>query len=318
MGDTRSLFARGATTEHPYVVYMAAVNYRYAVANSHAFMYMQLPCVQVVASDAPGVCAGCVHERHGPRHASWCKLLAVWHALDVLHSDLAVWMDSDAYFKATEIGVEHLFEQSAAPLAFFRNVPFNSVGKRNAGVFMVRNGSLARRLLAEWWDDNPSDGAFNLRHDYEQRSLSHSMAKRFGSSMHILRPAVLLGRDALVNHVATFRAAQRVPLARQALERDSAARLLTPADFAAVRAVPITATAPRARDRIIFPHGAAGPTALVYFRPAPAPPFGRAPDERAHALPAASHTSAPTTAASSATLRVSTGRPARPRDRRTE
>jgi hypothetical protein len=88
MGDTRSCFADGSGSEQGYLAYTTAVNLDWATSHGYSFAFMALPCLGNATQN--GQCAACLHPQHGARHPSWCKLLAVWFALDALRSDLVI------------------------------------------------------------------------------------------------------------------------------------------------------------------------------------------------------------------------------------
>ncbi|KAJ1627500.1 hypothetical protein T492DRAFT_1024009 [Pavlovales sp. CCMP2436] len=271
MGDTRSCFADDGQ-QPSYLAYTAAVNLDWAMAHSYSFAFMELPCLENASTAGDGPCAACLHPQHGARHPSWCKLLAVYFALDALRTDLCLWMDSDAYFKTVALDASHIFRHSDRAATFFCNKPYMRQGKLNAGVLALR-APAARAFLTKWWNANPGKGAFNNRHDFEQRALSKDM-RHFGAQTDMIRSEILSGKDELIDHVATFRSAQRVPLARAALERRGA-RLLSPADFEAPLPVSVAALANRQRTALVD-YSLCSARAQVYVRHPAARPLARA------------------------------------------
>ena len=197
MHDTRSPCQRPVD----YHQLAAKINGQYASRHGYSFLYIQHKCpddsgLQALQNKQSFKdCTPCSHPVHGPRAASWCKLLGINATMHQYpDTDYIVYMDSDAIFFTQSLGVEWIYESSQIEntvLTLFYNYPWNMLTSRGneqgcAGIMFWRNSPRAKDLLQEWWDF-PVETIYNRQHDYEQAAL-HAMVE---SKKYDMDPSVL-------------------------------------------------------------------------------------------------------------------------------
>jgi hypothetical protein len=146
-----------------------ALNALYACKHGYDLLYYQM------------VSSECIHERQGTRHASYCKLPAIAHALNKYST--VVFIDSDSFFMHRNLSLPALLHRyeppipkaPSRPVAWFAN-DLPQLGDRPNGGFHVWRRSHADpesdgalRLLRSWW--HLPAGGYATTHDYEQHSL---------------------------------------------------------------------------------------------------------------------------------------------------
>ena len=147
----------------------ALVNAHYACVHGYDFLYLRL-------SDE-----GCVHPHFGTRHASYCKLSAIAHAL--LKWSNVIFIDSDSWFAPGAPTIEALISATSdahgardrAPLqpppppilSLAWDWPYSN--GPNCGFMVWRNSSRALQLLATWW--HIDSGVYAREHDFEQHAM---------------------------------------------------------------------------------------------------------------------------------------------------
>ena len=160
MSDTRAL----STEKDPRSVWSltARINHAYASLHGYGFAFYQVD-------------GACAHLQQGARDASWCKVVALAHAL--LHGvqnrrcDRILYLDTDAHVTNETLSVDQYLERARLRgddalatgadraddswlLLFSSNFWFEP-DSINAGVFIVRAGVATMQscgLLRRWWD----------------------------------------------------------------------------------------------------------------------------------------------------------------------
>lgn len=224
MMDTRSPFSADPLTfgvasdaAHSYSQASAMINAQYAAENGHSFVFVLLPCTRKLFG---GACAGCAHLTRGPRHPSWCKLLAVWHTFALLSTDIVFWVDSDAIFKSLDESVESLLRLSTKSVLISAGPPNYWSGTLNAGIMLFRRSNNTRSLLADWWEDVGSVSKKNYEHhSWEQQSLIDRHARIHVASIDVVLREAIVGTDRLIDHITWPRFYHREALIRTALIR---------------------------------------------------------------------------------------------------
>ena len=169
---------RAGTLTYPALAF--ALNALYACRHGYDLLYFRM-------TDAD-----CRHVTQGVRHASYCKLPAIAHALE-RYSTVA-FIDSDSFFLQRNMSLPTLLQHYAPPAhatshgpvaAWFAN-DLPQLGERANGGFHVwqartagshgeaHDGS-ARRLLRTWW--HLPAGRFGTEHDYEQHALQWMLSQ---------------------------------------------------------------------------------------------------------------------------------------------
>ena len=170
MSDNRAPVIR--STESAALTYPAlalALNAVYAARHGYALLYYQM------------VAPSCRHAWQGERHASYCKLPAIAHALR-LGYDRVAFIDSDSFFQHRNLSLGAILRayrppQPHAPstVAAWFACDLPQLGDRpNGGFHMWLAGRDAPRLLRTWW--HLDGGGFNTEHDYEQHTLQWSLS----------------------------------------------------------------------------------------------------------------------------------------------
>ena len=165
MSDNRPPVA--ASPAYPSLAF--ALNGLYAARHGYALLYYRM------------VGPTCAHPRQGLRHASYCKLPAIAHALG-LGYDTVAFVDSDSFFLRRNLSLPALLEAHQPPsrlapptVAAWFACDLPQLGDRpNGGFHVWRAGRSASRLLRTWW--HLPGGGYNTAHDYEQRALQWSLS----------------------------------------------------------------------------------------------------------------------------------------------
>lgn len=152
----------------------AAANYYYANKLGASFAAYFAPAAD---PQDPRSSAGCLNSLFGVRRSpSWCKLLAVWHAMQQQpQCEYFVFIDSDAVFRRVNVSVisrhvEFLTNKSGnAVIGFLWNPPTPHLP--SAGYFFLRRCKNVFRFLAHWY--NYDDPAFDLNFPWEQNALQN-------------------------------------------------------------------------------------------------------------------------------------------------
>ena len=146
-----------------------ALNALYAARHGYALLYYQM------------VAPSCRHAWQGERHASYCKLPAIAHALRQGY-DRVAFIDSDSFFQHRNLSLGAILRayrppqpHAPASVAAWFACDLPQLGDRpNGGFHVWLAGSAAPRLLRTWW--HLDGGSFNTEHDYEQHTLQWSLA----------------------------------------------------------------------------------------------------------------------------------------------
>jgi len=112
----------------------------------------------------------CAHQQLGRRHPSWCKLVAIAHALSADKTTrAALYLDSDALWNMPEQPIAKLVENFTRPQDWHQgamlwfgcngnytrgwkfNVSNAQNGAPNAGAILARNHDRTLALLRAWW-----------------------------------------------------------------------------------------------------------------------------------------------------------------------
>ena len=159
----------GPTLTYPALAF--ALNALYSCAHGYDLLYYRM-----VAPD-------CRHAKQGTRHASYCKLPAIAHALEKYST--VVFIDSDSFVQRRNLSVPALLREYAPPpraspanpaVWFANDLP--QLGERPNGGFHVwlkdASGGAAR-LLRTWW--HLPAGKYSVEHDYEQHALQWALSQ---------------------------------------------------------------------------------------------------------------------------------------------
>ena len=206
LSDNREPWWPPTAAAHAY--YSRAVALASYYARQHCY---DLRIYKLQAREGPNALA-CSHPRYGPRHRSWCKLVAVHHTLWARHEDGSfvykhvLFMDSDLFWRDTSRSIDELLREfgdasgdASSTFAWFATNLWRKAGGReevhglqahekfdlkrpghshaNAAFFILRNGDRARRFVTRWWSydwlGRPHwQRTFSFRPWFEQVSLS--------------------------------------------------------------------------------------------------------------------------------------------------
>lgn len=185
----------------------AVVQYLYAARHNYMYLYYRFPV--------------CWHSRKGYLSPTWCKVLAVYHAMLTLpENSMVVYIDSDAIIQlhsmpfdiflenATSLASPHLGPLNTASIIFSDNWPFDDVDEVCPGFFIVVNNVLSRHILQRWWNFNEQP-TWNSRRPHEMGAANVGILRwDFG----IYRPYIAafrthmfrdLGANQFIRHVGT-------------------------------------------------------------------------------------------------------------------
>lgn len=177
MSDNRPpILTHAGASSLTYPLLAFSLNALYACTHGYDLLYYQM------------VSSECIHRTQGTRHASYCKLPAIAHALETYST--VVFIDSDSFFLHRNMSIPALLRQYAAPpsvasvqraSALFAN-DLPQLGERPNGGFHVWRRSDAssdvddaRRVLRSWW--HLPAGRYATEHDYEQHSLQWQLSQ---------------------------------------------------------------------------------------------------------------------------------------------
>ena len=162
---------RVSTLTYPALAF--ALNALYACAHGYDLLYYRMASAE------------CQHATQGVRHASYCKLPAIAHALEKYNT--VVFIDSDSFFLQRNVSVPELLQQYAPPAHATPSRPavwlandLPQLGERPNGGFHVWLGggggdSAASRVLRTWW--HLPALKYAVEHDYEQHALQWSLGQ---------------------------------------------------------------------------------------------------------------------------------------------
>ena len=149
------------------------LNAAYAQRHGYDMLFLQL----VGEGCAHYMCGtGCHHEIYGPRHASYCKVVALSAALSAGY-EWIVYFDSDAFISNGSLPLPELLQRYGASSnptarAFFGwDWPY-SLGP-NMGFIALQRSVATNRLLRAWW--NTDTGHLSMVHPFEQQPLQWSL-----------------------------------------------------------------------------------------------------------------------------------------------
>ena len=179
---------RVSTLTYPALAF--ALNALYACDHGYDLLYYHMASPACVYHGSGSTATTPPHERH----ASYCKLPAIAHALESYST--VVFIDSDSFFLHRNLSVPALIARYHPPAAatpprpavwFANDLP--QLGERPNGGFHVwlgggrasgggggsgsGSGSAASRLLRTWWHLPASKYA--TEHDYEQHALQWTL-----------------------------------------------------------------------------------------------------------------------------------------------
>ena len=141
----------------------------------------------------------CPHLDGEPRHVTWCKIVAVMHAMRTLPAESTIlYLDSDVYWNMTSVSLPEMLQWTppASPLVFGCNYPYAACRGRsrtkecgtewnrglkrappNSGIMIVRNNARAREMLYTWWNTPSLVDSTNVKYCPEQASLWDIMVR---------------------------------------------------------------------------------------------------------------------------------------------
>jgi len=136
----------------------------------------------------------CHHPLHGPRAASWAKLLCIRYVLENLNYTRIVYIDTDAIFADPKLNL-HDFLQEVDCLEKSLVVPCNYPWEKtrigadqgrdaNAGLLIWRRSPLSLQIIESWWNFDAKN--FNLKHDWEQMALNAHVLSNYSRDIQIL------------------------------------------------------------------------------------------------------------------------------------
>lgn len=165
MSDTRT--PTGAVNE--YYSLTAYVNYKYAQLHGYDFIYYR-PYLKTI-SDDPMQC--CINPNTGkPRHASWAKLIPVYHTLKKYKR--VVYIDTDAMFNNLQSVDKFLakYDTQDKQVMFLSDYPF-SESAPNAGFFICNHSLQSLMFIRSWFCDQHFDPLFDRESPWEQAAISY-------------------------------------------------------------------------------------------------------------------------------------------------
>lgn len=176
MSDNRALEVNTSTAG--YCSLAAVINATYCQRHGYDFKYYK-PFIGI-DDERNARLFNCMDPNsHELRHASWAKILAALHILDVYdhNYDYIVYIDSDCIFKTHETTIESIIKQypeHSTNLIFFNDNPW-SPEDPCGGFFIAATNNLhiqrTKRILEKWYQHKSPK--HNREHPWEQAALVH-------------------------------------------------------------------------------------------------------------------------------------------------
>ena len=163
MSDNRPLQHDQTTAEYHSLA--AAINAEYCRKHKYNFLYYRMYKETIDNMDL----YNCNDPTTGePRHASWSKLLATQHAMD-LGYDYIVYIDTDCIFRDFNTSLETFIDQSPKhDILFFNNKPWH-YNLPCAGFYISKVSPTMKTLFEIWYATSIPE--YNKKHHWEQEAL---------------------------------------------------------------------------------------------------------------------------------------------------
>ena len=170
MSDTRDIHNYKKTHRDYHRV--VATNAEFAKRHGYDFTFYLWNCLENTGSKK--FCEACGFPGETLRAPSWCKLLALQHALKQTPTNsIVLYLDSDAIINDPKQSVVKFLElfESRRPLALFNDAP-HSYRAFNCGVIFARNTNITRVILENWWNVGKKAAHHFMSHPFEQSQVN--------------------------------------------------------------------------------------------------------------------------------------------------